>query len=551
MFLYLIPVELAVDANRDGQIQLGRARDRTDPNEPFRFWCNDDNDGTANGAEVIGGAADSSDLEIKSKRDLEDFARLWLRIGGLHKEIGAGTIKIGLKWRESTNPSVKLFKAAEANGRTRYLTHNGPATAQISGDYRTAKASVTGTAPAILPTSVFSTFSEQRPNTFFLFEGVSEGKGQLVVTLHNANGTETAEGPGVWLDLKNIKDMYARASATPDTLVKPYESDSSTFDDSDFNFTADAYTTPTNEEKKALVFVHGWNMSDESYFSFSETMFKRMWHQGFSGRFCAFRWATLTSLDSYNTSEYRAWKYGRSLHNYVASLPGDYLKSVVAHSMGNVVTGSALQRGMSIDRYFLMEAAVPGGCYNDAVNNYERFTVEEEIRPTPHSILDLGYQLYLQSVYTNVASVVNFYNVNDFALATGTYPLIGGPNWEQNQISYKPDANATLHGNKVYAYDSGPANEPYPVGQRCFLRSVHPPFDQRQVSDMHESMAYVARPRSKALGAEPNSTTIFPNSLDLAARYGFGGGRSDHSGQFDRRIQQVHELYNAISDELK
>ena len=44
-----------------------------------------------------------------------------------------------------------------------------------------------------------------------------------------------------------------------------------------------------DEEKKALVFVHGWNMSDGSYFSYSETMFKRLWHQGFRGRFCAFR----------------------------------------------------------------------------------------------------------------------------------------------------------------------------------------------------------------------------------------------------------------------
>ena len=29
--------------------------------------------------------------------------------------------------------------------------------------------------------------------------------------------------------------------------------------------------------------------------------------------------------------------------------------------------------------------------------------------------------------------------------------------------------------------------------------------------------------------------------------YGFDGRESDHSGQFNRRIQQVHELYREIA----
>ena len=550
LFLYLIPIELAVDANRDGEIQLGRAADRTNPNSPFRFWCNDDNDGTGNGAELLGGAADSSDMEIRSKRDLEDFARLWLRIGGLNKEIAAGTVKIGLKWRDSSDPSIQVYRAAEANGRARYLTRNGPATSQISGDYNTAQATVTGTAAAMFPTDVFVNLSDQRPNTYFLFEGVSEGKGQLVVTFHNASGTELAEGPGVWLELMNVKNMYARASATPDTLVKPYESDSSTFDDSAFNFIAEPYSPPPGEAKNMLIFVHGWNMSYESYLSFSETMFKRLWQLGFTGRFCAFRWATLTSLDSYNTSEYRAWKYGRSLATYVASLPGDYLRNVAAHSMGTVVTSSALQRGMSINCYFLMEAALPGGCYSNAVNNYLVFARAERRTPTPDTVEDLGYGLYLQGAYTNALKIINFYNVVDFALATGSYPVVGNTNWEQNQISFKPDGNATLHGNRIYAYDSGPANNPYPIGERCFLKDLYAPFNQRQVTDIHESMAYVARPRSKAIGAEPNSSAVFPSSIDLTAQYGFGRAQSDHSGQFNRRVQQVHDFYTSILDEL-
>ena len=383
-----------------------------------------------------------------------------------------------------------------------------------------------------------------------LFEGSNEGSGELIVTLHKTDGTEIAAAPGVWLDLKNIKQMYALATATPDTVVRPYRSNSPSFDDSDFHFTADTYTPPLGELKGALVFVHGWSMDFSNYVSFSETMFKRLWHQGFKGRFCAFRWATLTSLDSYNTSEYRAWKYGKSLKSYVESLPGDYVKSVAAHSMGNVVASSALQRGMSVNRYFLMEAALPGGCYSDSVNTYTLFAAAEQRRHTPDTVADLGYRLYLQVIYSNVVKVVNFFNQFDFALTTGRYPVVGNTNWEQNQISYKPDANAVLHGNKVYAYDSGPPNNPNLIGHRCFLRRILQPFFQRQVTDIHESMSYVARPRSKAIGAEPNSASVFPNSINLGA-YGFGNTQEDHSGQFNRCIQEVADFYKVMCDEIK
>ena len=56
--------------------------------------------------------------------------------------------------------------------------------------------------------------------------------------------------------------------------------------------------------------------------------------------------------------------------------------------------------------------------------------------------------MFLQAAYANAIKIINFYNMNDFALATGGYPVTGNTNWEQNQISFKPDDNATLHGNR-------------------------------------------------------------------------------------------------------
>lgn len=555
----VIPVDMAVDANRDGVIKFAgnvsdsnlaeNPLDKTEKTKPFCVWINSDNDGTGDGAEDVEGAADCNDTEIKSKRDLEDFFRLHLYFGGLQAQIADGTYTVGLKWKSVTgSPSIKIYQAVETDGSTGYLTDDATAASQIGGNYKTAKVVINQMSATMLPLDVFSGLGANA-NVYLLFEAAAEGKGRLVLTLHDSNGIEIGEGPSVWLELKNVKQMYARATATPDTLAKPYESDSPTFDDSGFSFTAESYTPPQDEEQKALVFVHGWNMSYNDYISFSETMFKRMWHQGFKGRFCAFRWATLTSVTSYNTSEYRAWKYGKSLKSYVESLPGNYVKNVAAHSMGNVVMGSALQRGMSVNCYFLMQAAIPGGCYNNAVNNYSVFISKEQTSPTPDTVADLGYRLYLQTGYANVTKAVNFYNQLDFALATGSYPIIGSTNWEENQISYKPDANAILQGNKVYAYDSGPPNNPFPIGQRCFLKGVVPPFSQRSVTDIHESMACVARPRSKAIGAEPNSANVIQDSINLAS-YSFDGTQGDHSGQFNRRIQQLSNFYQKIFSEI-
>lgn len=550
------PVDIAVDGNRDGAIQFastqGASVDKTTANKPFRFWVNDDSDGIGDGEEngQLGGFL-YNDL-IKSKRDLEDFTRLYVNIGAFYDEIGNGTFTIGLKWRDTngTNPKVKVYRSADPEGSNDYLKTDAAATAQMSGVYRTTLGEVSASSPLILSSDAWTGYSAANPKKCFIFESTGEGKGQLCITIHKANGTLIGEGPGVWLDLLNVKKMYARATATPDTLVKPFESNSSTFDDSGFNFTAESYTPPSDEERKALIFVHGWSMSNGDFLSFSETMFKRLWHQGFKGRFCAFRWATLTSLDSYNTSEYRAWKYGRSLKNYVASLQADYVISIAAHSMGNVVAGSALRRGMSINRYFLMQAALPGGCFSDSVNGYSLFTTAEQTSPTPDTVSDLGYRLYLQDSYSRAVKIINFSNQFDFALATGTYPVVGNTNWEQNQISYKPDANATLHGNKIYAYDAGPPTNPYPAGLRCFVRNISPPFSERSVTDNHESMAFVARPRSRAIGAEPNSASVFPTSINLTS-YGYAGDEDDHSAQFARRIQRVGDFYRVIVDEVK
>lgn len=119
---------------------------------------------------------------------------------------------------------------------------------------------------------------------------------------------------------------------TPDPNNNPFEDDPASW----------------TESKQYIVFVHGWNMDYNGAQNFAETMFKRLWQRGYKGRFAFLRWPTFTGLSTYNNSEYRAWKCGESLKQYVSSLPSGYSKSLIAHSMGNIVAGSALQKGLSV-----------------------------------------------------------------------------------------------------------------------------------------------------------------------------------------------------------
>lgn len=198
-------------------------------------------------------------------------------------------------------------------------------------------------------------FSAQNPKVCLLFKGSGEGKGQLMLTIHKADGTEIGEGPGVWLDLLDVRKMYTSSETNMLT------------------------GTPPGETQQTLAFVHGWNMSPDGSRNYAETMFKRLWHRGYKGRFAYFRWNTDWSdafdnvpvvgeaaeayFAAYNDSEYTGWNAGApTLKTFVQSLPYQN-KNIAAHSMGNIVVSEAMRQGMQINNYALMQPAVPAACY--------------------------------------------------------------------------------------------------------------------------------------------------------------------------------------------
>ena len=76
---------------------------------------------------------------------------------------------------------------------------------------------------------------------------------------------------------------------------------------------------------------------------------------------------------------------------------------------------------------------------------------------------------------------------------------------------------------------------------------------ERQLTDPHESMAYLARSLTHAVGAEPRTQGVIEGpGVDLFATFGFDDGPKEHSAQFNRPIQRgLMEFYLQLMGSLE
>jgi hypothetical protein len=565
----LVPIDIAVDANRDGVIKFagnnaaGQPADKTAQDKPFRFWCNDDDDyvGTEEYDRVPVVQPDYQDDQIAGRRDLEDFARLYVHIGAFYEEIANGTFQIGLKWsgNATDTPKVKVYKSTDPAGSDSYLKDDAAAIAQVSGTFRTALGEVSGSTPLVLPADLFAGYSEANPKVCLLFEGSGEGKGQLCITIHKPDGTPLGEGPGVWLDLVNVRKMYQRVKATgiADDAPEPSQDSNNQPTDPSMGWEPDENGQPYDESaakswqetKQYIVFVHGWNMSYEGSHNFAETMFKRLWQRGYKGRFASMRWPTLddsfpTPIGevpyTYNASEYRAWKCGESLKQLVNNLPAGYTRNVVAHSMGNVVAASALKKGMSVANYALLNGAVSAGCFDERGILDQGWGYPTPFWDADESTSSLSHRSQLAAVNGNL---INFFLPDDDALLK----------WEWNNdtpggLIPGPGNHIPILGSKPQRYNLGGTGYYYdpakPAGERLGIN--YPTVNGRFVTTPHECMSYLAQSPMRAVGAEGRTLGSVDGSVDMSG-YSFG---DVHSAEFNFRLQQTVPFYNRMLEEF-
>jgi hypothetical protein len=261
------------------------------------------------------------------------------------------------------------------------------------------------------------------------------------------------------------------------------------------------------------------------------------------------------NLTIFNSGEYRSWKGGASLKQYMETLRSEMgngaIISMAAHSLGNACAGEALRQGMRLDRYVAMEAAVSLSCYYPETSDLEALNITthalvdaDEGNPTPRFASQLGYQGYLSDIDDSLsAPPINYYSEDDFWLMTGRMSFLLPVNWMFNAEMSKPTARFTVGlggglGVRVYA-DRYYEYEPLLPGgspRRPGFRKG--PFYQRWVEDQHESMAFVSRSLTRPIGGGGPPPEY--GGLDLKGVYEFDRERSCHSGQFQRDIQLMY-----------
>lgn len=558
-----LPVDIAIDANRDAVIEHGETASEE---MPLRFWINNDYD-IEDDQEDEAAPKNSDNETIDTVRDLEDMQLLKLDLPNeFYTKIQEGTCKVGFKWTDVSEgaPAVKLFRTSTEISDHRYLWNLDIARTQLADLLTTcfSQGTVTGNQVTWLPaSSLFAPGSAILRRPYLLFEGHKRGMGKLTMVLE-INGQQIG-GPGVWLNLVDVEEMFETAKGTMNGQVV---ADGSYPSPPDFRTTQPPqppvgfvrinwpgrgqFVPAQDETDELLIHVHGWNMTDADRRTFAESFFKRLWWKGYKGRFASFAWPTYNKTHNvlgaipthYNRSEYVAWKFGPALKGYADSIQKGS-KNIAAHSMGNVVAASALISGMNVNSYVAMQAAIPAGCYDNATNNYADFLTEENSRPTPNlANPDLGYGLLMAGIEGNFH---NFRSVNDFALKTGQTPIAGilkKTNWESNQLEHKP--NQLLD---YYHFPNAQIKNQICGPNLEFVRAV---------IDRHEIKSFIARPRSEALGARGSVAgfTDFnlapdPNALNPGEgvlKYPFDRERTEHSGQYQRSIQKTHKFFSML-----
>lgn len=288
-------------------------------------------------------------------------------------------------------------------------------------------------------------------------------------------------------------------------------------------------------------------------------MFKRLYWQGYRGRFAAFRWPSPTwsmlptsndqiSYLNFNKGEYVAYQSASALRAYIVNLRGrfpGYTINLMTHSLGAAVGNQAIKLGAQVNNYAMCQGAMSAWAFDGSNTSLIYSYLAAGAGVTPDGDLLGGYN----NAFRDSTRRVNFYNEQDWALFSG----FGGI-WEGNQLHFRPDSFTYL-GGVTYRYSFD--------GTDCFCRQYDSEgrlLTSRTLLQDYEKKAYVARSRTKAVGAAglvnaPHALTGGSVALNVNLQdssLGFVGGarfldtRPEHSGEFNKNIQNTVPFYQQL-----
>ena len=197
-----------------------------------------------------------------------------------------------------------------------------------------------------------------------------------------------------------------------------------------------------------------------------------------------------------------------------------------------------------------MQAAIGAGAFDGNNTNLIYDYLAATASSSPDADILGGYN----NCATNQCRRVNFYNDDDFALFGAVVGSRRFHTWEGNQLDYKPDTYIYL-GVLRYSYSFD--------GVNCFYvedLSDGSLVTNRMVTSDFEKKAYIARSRTKAVGAAgskyapfaltggaiADNVSLQDASLGFVGGAVFGATRPDHSGEFTKPIQNTVPFYKEL-----
>jgi hypothetical protein len=549
-------IKLQLDVNHDSVMDLSfGGPDNTSYYSPFQFWCNNNYDRWATNKTLLFTDVEQDDQltaacpytpklatpdsdyrdhygdrVIPCTRDLEDYARLW--VCGVTSNLLSAlptSVSINLSWGDvgnpsTNNPTIDLFVAADSDGGIGYLTNETTAAEQLLSPY------VGRLGPGQKLELNTGLFINVPVAEHFVWCGVSNGTGALTLTI--AQGSNTLAQTTAYIQIQDIKQMYERWTVGDRPNVAPTNHAYLAEEGLPPGEMPFQYGTPPATNTTYILHVHGFNMATWEKDRYAETEYKRLYWQGYQGRFGEFRWPTTlqnAAPKAFDNSENQAWLSAVGLRNLLVSLNTEYPSNVylTAHSHGNVVAGEALRMTgtyQAVNTYVALQAAVDSHTYDPATPP----------RPGSFSTPDRYGQYFTNGApgYFNLSAgagtYVDFFNTNDWALTQL---------WERDQ-NLKPDAGYEYSSSS----DSWSQETPFLNTPLLFPR------------DTYTIYSFCDQAHAYALGAQANVGGAFTAARQVeldSAPYSFGPQHIYHSAEFRSDNPQRWQFWNQLLVQMK
>lgn len=521
-------------------------------------------------------------------RDLEDLDRLHLRLPPSLRDVR--NIRYQMRFvPQNGQPSINLFKAVRPD-----LFYVKDVPGLLMEDAWLAREAQLqerrlGTADAI-QWNTLATPGDGRQASDFLYEGKSAGQGILQVRI--VSDDYVLAEAGLTMSLHHARSFTDLALITettpqPENGRPPAEWDVSVSRTAE-HLPAQIDTLWNQRQENTVVCVFGWNMTEQETQDWRDTVFKRLFWQGYKGRVVVLQWPCRSGFTAnwhqllhnachFDQSEHRAWLSAAPAAAFLENLAltTGHL-TLLAHSQGNVLAGQAFRRLQEQTKqkmtYLAMQGAISAQYYTQAFDcrqNPERVYAlangdragsfvsffEELLSNIVGAPPDLaGHYFrglsnekpYLNGVLANVRTV-NFYNRDDYALDA----------WLTNNSTKPDNLSGVLDNDTSFSFAKrnvtqqvDGVDEPLydfvrHAGKKSYLMNV-----LRSEKARWCVFSFVLQSPALAIGQLP-MTGVFDVAHDLALDHGFDSSHYCHSKQFRSSSAATTKLWQLIFEEAQ